>query len=152
MSPYTCAFSFLIHICSVDLEEWDHNWNLFRAMVSPPCWVLQQSDFIHDFISSLSFCINRKKRWMEEYAGRNALAEGPYFRHSLTMSESKHYSWNLSAGCPHTCFMARGPVSQHPALAWGRRRVSQLIVITEYFYAVNWSQHRDAQAAACCHQ
>lgn len=69
-SRYTCPCSFLIHLCSVVTEEWDHNWNLFRAMVSPPCWVLQQSDFIQDFISSLSFCINRKKGgW------KNTLAE-----------------------------------------------------------------------------
>jgi len=84
---------------------------------------------------------------MEGYAGRSALAEGPYFRHGLTMSESERRSWNLPAACPHTCFVAGGPVSQHPALAWGRRGASQLLGTTEEFRAMNWSQHRAAQAA-----
>lgn len=72
LSHYTCACSFLIHLCSVVIEEWDHNWNSFRVTVSPPCWVLQQNYFIQDFISSLSFGINRKK---EEGAWKNMLAE-----------------------------------------------------------------------------
>lgn len=55
MSHYSCPCLFLIHLCSVVAEGWDHNWNSFRALFSPPCWVLQHSDFIQDFISSCLF-------------------------------------------------------------------------------------------------
>lgn len=61
MSRDMCAHSFLIRLCSLDIQEWDHNWHLFRAMLSPPFWVLQQSDFIQDFIFCLSFSMSRKK-------------------------------------------------------------------------------------------
>lgn len=64
-----CPWCFLIHLRSVVIEEWDHNWSVFRAMGPPPCWVLQQDDFIQDFISSLSFLHKQKRRWMKEYTG-----------------------------------------------------------------------------------
>lgn len=79
-------------------------------MISPPCWILQQNDFMQDFISSLSFCISRR----EEGGWKNTLAEA-LWQEALVFvmpsDERERRGSNLSAARPHTWFVAPGPIS-----------------------------------------
>lgn len=128
MSRDTCAHSFLIRLCSVDVQEWDHSWHLFRAMLSPPFWVLQQSDFIQDFISSLSFSMSRKKGGWKNLLAEMRWQKALIFIITSWWVRDSVIAETCLAAHPHTCFGTWGQASQHQGLAWGRRWVSQHIV------------------------